>query len=229
MAGAAARSEQLDAIADNLANAQSPGYKAERPAFQSFLAKANGPTDKVFTAAVATAVDLRAGDAVVTDNPLDVLPDNDGFMAVRSGLGQIAYTRNGELKVGAGNQLVSDGHVLLGLDGQPIVVPPETVPKINPNGLVSANDVIIGQIPVFQLQGDVKRVGASLYAPGPTGSVTPVTNATFRIGEIEMGNATPLESAVAMIGAQRHFETAMQAIGIYKRMDDKAMDTGKVR
>ena len=39
----------------------------------------------------------------------------------------------------------------------------------------------------------------------------------------------PLESTVAMIGAQRHFETAMQAIQTYKKLDEKATEVGKVR
>src|SRR5262245_24699898 len=132
MAGAAARAEQLESIADNLANGQSPGFKAARPAFQSFLAGA-GPTDKVFTAAVATAVDLTPGDTIVTDNPLDVMPTaNNGFLAVVSAGGQTAYTRNGELKVGAGNVLTSDGHAVLGTNGQVITVPVEAQPRITP-------------------------------------------------------------------------------------------------
>jgi len=52
MCGAAARAEQLDAVADNLANAQTPGFKPARPAFESFLA-ASGAPDKVYPAAVA--------------------------------------------------------------------------------------------------------------------------------------------------------------------------------
>jgi flagellar basal-body rod protein FlgF len=73
MCGAAARSEQLDAIADNLANAQTPGFKASRPAFAAFLPGAGGG-DKTYPAAVASGLDLRAGPTSRTDNPLDVVP-----------------------------------------------------------------------------------------------------------------------------------------------------------
>jgi flagellar basal body rod protein FlgG len=80
MAAAAASADQLDSIADNLANAETPGYKASRPAFQSFLpprglAGASGPQDKVFAAVVATGTDLSLGPVRTTDNPLDVVPE----------------------------------------------------------------------------------------------------------------------------------------------------------
>ena len=79
MCGAAARQEQLDAIADNLANAQTPGFKAARPAFAAFL-PASGAEDKVYPAAVASGFDLRAGPTVATGNALDVLPEDGASM-----------------------------------------------------------------------------------------------------------------------------------------------------
>ena len=83
MCGAAARSEQLDAIADNLANAQTPGFKAARPAFESFIPRGAGPQqDKHYPAAVATGFDLRAGPTQHTGNPLDVIPGDGQFLYV---------------------------------------------------------------------------------------------------------------------------------------------------
>lgn len=228
MAGASARAEQLESIADNLANAQSPGFKASRPAFQAFLASA-GQTDKVFTAAVATGIDMSPGETVVTDNPLDVLPDGPGFLAVSTALGQVAYTRNGELKVGAGNALVSDNHPVLGVNGQAITIPQFSTATIANDGAVMADGQVIGQIAQFALQGNVKRIGGSIYAPGPGGSATMLPGATLKVGEIETGNSSPLEATVAMISAQRLFESAMQAMTTMRRLDDKALELGKVR
>ncbi len=228
MTGAAARAEQLESIADNLANAETPGFKASRPVFQSFLASA-GQTDKVFTAAVATGVDMSAGQTVVTDNPLDVLPDGPGFLAVRTGLGQVAYTRNGELKIGPGNVLVSDGHPVLGVDGQPITLPLMTTATIANDGRVMADGQPIGQLAQFALQGRVKRIGGAIYAPEAGGSATMLTGATLKVGEIETGNSSPLQATVAMISAQRVFEAAMQAMTTCRRLDDKAIEMGKVR
>src|SRR5205807_4264587 len=84
MAAAAARADQLDSIADNLANAETPGYKATRPAFQSFLPPYKGPglVDKVFATVVSTGTDMSPGAVVTTDNPLDILPGGETFLSV---------------------------------------------------------------------------------------------------------------------------------------------------
>jgi flagellar basal-body rod protein FlgF len=49
------------------------------------------------------------------------------------------------------------------------------------------------------------------------------------VGQVEMANATALDATVSMIGAQRQFETAMQAIQTYRRLDDRVIDVGKAR
>src|SRR5260370_34961634 len=82
MAAAAARAEQLDSIADNLANAETPGYKATRPAFQSFLPAYKGPglVDKVFSAIVSTGTDMSPGPVGTNDNPLRLRPSGETFL-----------------------------------------------------------------------------------------------------------------------------------------------------
>lgn len=227
MAAAAARAEQLDSIADNLANAQSPGFKATRPAFQSFLA-GPGTTDKVFTAAVATGIDLSPGESHMTGNPMDVVPEDGAFLSVQLANGQIAYTRNGALKF-IDNTLTSGGHAVLDDKGQTITIPPESTATVGIDGSVMVDQQPLGQVALYKLAGNVTHVGASLYAPGPGGSATIASGVRLRQGELEMGNAKPLEAAIQMITAQRNFETAMQAVQTYRRMDDRAIELGRVR
>jgi flagellar basal-body rod protein FlgF len=233
MAAAAARSEQLDSIADNLANAETPGYKASRPAFQSFLpprglAGPGSPQDKIFTAAVATGTDLSPGPVRTTDNPLDVIPDGQSFLSVATQSGQVAYTRNGKLNLTADGMLVADGRPVLGETGKPILVPPGAQVTINQAGVVSADQRVVDTLALFNLQGNIVRVGPQLYAAGPGGMITP-SDGGVATGQLEMGNVTPLESTVQMINAQRQYETAMQAIQTYRRLDDRAIEVGKVR
>jgi flagellar basal-body rod protein FlgF len=232
MAAAAARADQLDSIADNLANAQTPGYKASRPAFQSFLppqsGKNGGVSDKVFPAAVATGTDLSPGAVVNTDNPLDVLPDGESFLAVTSITGQPAYTRNGKLTVTPEGTLVIDNRQVLGVSGDSIQIPIGAEVTITPEGVVNADENPIDRLAMFNLQGNVVRVGPQLYAPGPGGSAEEV-DGHLQTGQLEMGNVTPLESMVSMINAQRQFEMATQAIQTYRRLDDKAIEVGKMR
>lgn len=228
MAAASARAAQLDSIADNLANIETPGFKAARPAFASFLPQGGSQNDKVFAAAVATGIDMRPGAAVATDNPLDILPEGDLYLGVESPSGQTSYTRNGKLQISADGQLQVMGNAVLNAAGAPINVPLGAIPTINDNGDVSVDGTVIDTIGLFSIQGPVDRNGMAMLVPA-AGTTVEAAEGKVMVGTLEMGNATPLESTVAMIGAQRHFETAMQAIQTYKNLDARATEVGRIK
>ena len=228
MAAAAARAEQLDSVADNLANAQSPGFKASRPAFQSFVSQGGG-NDKIVSAAVATGIDMRPGVMVPTERPLDVVPQADTFLSVATPAGSVAYTRNGNIEVSPEGDLKIAGAQLLDDNGAPLNVPPGAKATINERGEVLADGAWVGRLGAYKIQGAIDRVGPTLLAPGAGAQVTGVEDPSFRVGALEMGNAPAIESTLAMITAQRHFETAMQAIQTYRKMDERAVEVGKIR
>jgi flagellar basal-body rod protein FlgF len=230
MAAASARAAQLDSVADNLANAETPGFKASRPAFQSFL-PGGQKSDKVLSAAVATGIDLRPGVTVPTDRPLDVLPQNDTFLAVQIPGGTRAYTRNGSIQVGPEGELLIGGNPVLDSQGAPLVVPPGEVPTVLDNGEVMVEGEPAGRLGLFRIDGPMDRSGPNLLLAGAGATVTALADdeARVAIGELEMGNAPALESTIAMISAQRHFDAAMQAIQTYRRLDERASEVGKIR
>jgi flagellar basal-body rod protein FlgF len=228
MCGAVARSEQLESIADNLANAQTPGFKASRPAFETFMAS-SGAQDKHYAAAVATSFDLRAGPTSRTGNPLDVLPDDGAFLAVQQPDGTMAYTRDGRLTLDGERRLVSGaGRPVLDTAGQPLVVPPDLTPTVDDHGRVQAGSIELGQLALVQLAGPVDRVGPSLLAPSAGGRAI-LVDATVRSGEIELGNSSALEATIAMVTAQRSYDTSMQAIQTYRQLDQRASELGRTR
>jgi flagellar basal-body rod protein FlgF len=227
MCGAAARIEQLDAIADNLANAQTPGFKAARPSFESFL-PASGAADKVFPAAVATGFDLRPGAMTQTGNPLDVLPEDGAFLMVRTAQGGVAYTRDGRLALDGNGVLVQGGRPVLDRGGRPIHVPPGAPPQIGADGVVRVGSSAVGELGRYHLSGAVDRVGPALLAPGRGGRADPV-DAAVRSGEVELGNAGALEATVELISAQRSFDASMQALQTYRAMDGRSSEIGRVR
>jgi len=225
MCGAAARAEQLDAVADNLANAQTPGFKPARPAFESFLA-ASGAPDKVYPAAVAGGFDLRPGLLVRTDRPLDVLPEEGAFLQVRLPDGAMGYTRDGRLQVDGARHLTAAGHPVLDRAGNPISVPEGETPVVDASGQVRVRDLSLAPLALWKLAGPVNRVGTAVLAPGAGGRALPAAVAV-RSGEIETGQ--PLEAAVSLISLQRSFDAAMQAIQTYRRMDERSTELGRVR
>jgi flagellar basal-body rod protein FlgF len=228
MAAAAARAAQLESVSDNLANAQSPGFKASRPAFQSFLSARNG-NDKILSAAVATGTDLRPGATTPTDRPLDVIPAPDTFLAVSTPGGAVAYTRNGSIEMGAEGELTVAGNRLLDDNGQPLFVPPGAKPVINEHGEVFADDSLLGKLGTYKITGPIDRIGPTLMGPGAGAQVTAMEDTSFTVGALEMGNAPALEATIQMIQTQRHFETAMQAIQTYRKMDERAVEVGRIR
>lgn len=236
MCGAAARTAQLDAIADNLANAQTPGFKSSRPSFESFL-PAGGAADKSYPAAVATSFDLRPGSTARTDNPLDVIPQDGAFLAVQLRDGRVGYTRDGRITLDADRQLLQGGRPVLGRDGSPIRLPPHTRPQIQDDGTVRAfeengqgrgGEIVAGALALFRLAGPVDRAGPSVLVPGQGGRAEPV-RVEVQSGAIELGNSAPLDGMVQLISAQRNFDASMQALQTYRSMDGRSSEIGRVR
>ena len=230
MAGAAARAEQLDAIADNLANAQTPGFRAARPAFAAFLPAPSIGTGEVSLkaspAAVATGIDLRPGASVHTGEALDVAIEGPGFLAVRAGDG-VAYTRSGHLSVDPDGRLLLAGHAALDGDRE-IAIPPGATPQIRADGTVIAGGEQVGQLTVRDLDGPIERAGGTLLRAGQ-GAVAVDVPARLRVGELELGNSTPLEAALDLVNAQRQFESSLQAIQTYRKLDERVAELGRVR
>lgn len=228
MNGAAARMAQLEAISDNLANVNTPGFKAERPAFEAYLARAAGQSpDQLHPAAVQTQLDLSIGAVVQSGDPMDVLPTGKAFLAVKMEDG-LAFTRNGRIQIDPAGQLRVNGHLLADSDGQPIMAPLQSQVRVEPNGAIFANNQRIAQLGLFELHGAIDRVSPTLLRPQSPEGVTP-SSSTLRLGEFEVSNFSPLEAAVQMVSAQRSFDTSMQAIQTYRRLDEKAVELGRIR
>jgi flagellar basal-body rod protein FlgF len=229
MSAAIGRAAQLDAIADNLANIESPGFKGVRPAFSSFLPP-GGPTDKVLSGAVATTIDMRPGTTQTTDSPTDVIPDGNLMLAVQMPGGKVAYTRNGHIEVGPDGGLQIAGLPVLEASGDPFVVPENSEVTIESTGEVRAGTVrSSGSLSLWNSQGPMDRVGSSLMMPSTGTQMNQVTDGSVRVGELELGNVTALESTVQMIGAQRNYELAMQAIQTYRQLDQRVVEVGRAR
>lgn len=228
MTGASARTTQLDVISDNLANAQTPGFKAQKAAFYSFLPPENESGDKVYAASADAGLDLRSGPIQRTNNPLDLAPQQGAYFGVVRSDGSVSYTRNGRVQVDAEGVLTVSGFPLAGDGGGPIVVPPHTVPEIASDGIVRVNGAQVGQVAFYDIPGQLVRVGPSIFDAEDPESVDNI-NGSLRIGELEMSNYSPMDAMIDMVSAQRSFDHAMQAIETYGHLDEKAISVGRVR
>jgi len=231
--GMAAQEAQLDAISNNLANANTVGYKKIRADFQDLLyetlrapgsattATTNSPTGlQVGSGAriVATSRQHSQGALQQTGNPLDLAIEGNGFFVIQQVDGTIAYTRAGQFKTDAQGRIVtSEG---LPLD-PPITLPPDaTSVSIGSDGTVSAtlkaqaNAVQLGQIQIasFINPAGLNSMGHNLLiataASGDPnmGLAGAEGRGTLLQGTTEHANVEVVEEMIGLIAAQRNYE-----------------------
>src|SRR5512147_2457122 len=138
MAGAKANMQRQDVLANNLANASTPGFRAELHAFRAVPVEGSGASTRVYALESTPGYDARPGVISNTGRPLDVAMRGNAWLAVQGLDGTEAYTRAGSLEVNAEGLLVDiSGRQVLG-DGGPITVPPNAQVDIAADGSVSA-------------------------------------------------------------------------------------------
>lgn len=230
MAGAAARLRTLDTIADNLANAETPGFRAAQGRFEAFLASPDqsSATAPTYVAAVAAGVDSRSGAPQVTGRPLDVRVSGPGYLSVQMPDGQVGLTRDGRIEIDAEGALHIGGRPVLGHGGGGIVAPADAHVAVDEHGVVKANGIEIDRLAIHEVIGDVERAGSAVFLPARGAALLPA-DATLAVGEIESSNVTALESTIALVSAQRAYEHALQAIQTSRRLDERAAEVGRVR
>ncbi len=227
MAGAVAQSNALDTTANNIANAGTTAFRADRLRFSQALTKAKGK-DTVYVKATGGATDKSPGAIVETGNPLDVALVGDGYMGVQTA-GGTRYTRAGNLSLDASGTLVTaDGNAVRSTpEGKPLkVTPDQGAAAIHPNGDFYAGDTKIGTIELVQLDPKtITREGSSLYAsPKP-----PVAGKAPELapGSLEQGNFNVVRGVVDLVRVSRTYEALHRMLESYKDMDDRiARGTG---
>src|SRR5689334_17293574 len=140
--GLRARIQNLDLVAHNLANIDTPGYRAQQPTFESLLAAADSANLTDLNRAInnfgvlgASRTDLAAGSMERTGNALDVAIEGKAFFAVQTARG-VLYTRNGNFQISTAGQLVTkEGDPVLGEQG-PLLIPAGEV-SISADGTLS--------------------------------------------------------------------------------------------
>ena len=216
--------ERLAVTANNVANASTAGYKADRPLFQSLVEPLKGPGNEVaFVQNRATYIDRTAGAMETTDNPLDIAIQGDAFLAVKSGAGK-EFTRDGKLQVSPEGLLVdAGGRPVLGGDGSTIQIPQGASDfKILGDGTLSVRadgaTQEIGQIGMFRAgtATGMRKSGSGLI-DGTAAAMKPVdpgdTSNRIVQGAIEVSTVQPVTELANMTELTRAYERLQQLIG----------------
>jgi len=221
------------AIANNMANASTTGFRADRVVFDRFELKGGGATleARAPSAQEVTDADRRAGAVQQTGRDLDLAIDGSAWMAVQSASGEEAYTRRGDLTVAASGVLqTGDGFIVQGGSG-PITLPPYdklsiaadgTITIVPPGGSATAPQVV-DRIKLVSVTGSdtVKGLDNLLRVRGG-GSLPDDLDATVTAGALEGSNVNMTEALVDMIENQRSYEVQANLMKEAKSMDEQS-------
>ena len=216
MAGANAAMARQEMHAHNLANASTPGFRADISALQA-EAQANRQPGAPAKDAFAGA-DFAPGPITQTGGNLDIAINGKGWIAVEGRDGREAYTRNGGLQVGASGVLQTINGLNVLSDGGPIAIPANASVRIASDGTVSAlpegqsNAVInVGRIKLVNPpEQDLARSSDGLFRLRNGGSAPLDDALRVATGSIEGSNVNVVEELVGMIALARQFELHMK-------------------
>ena len=221
------------AIANNMANASTTGFRADRVVFDRIQLK-GGPAQleaRAPTSEEVTDADRSAGAVQQTGRPLDVAMGGDAWLAVQASDGTESYTRRGDLEVAPSGVLqTGDGFVVQGQSG-PITLPPYQSLTIAGDGTVSivpqGGDInapqIVDRLKLVSTKGSdtVKGLDNLLKVRGG-GTLPANLDATLTAGALEGSNVNMTQALVDMIENQRSYEVQANMMKEAKSMDESA-------
>jgi flagellar basal-body rod protein FlgF len=211
---------QMDVVANNVANVNTSGYKADRSLFEEFLNSGAHEDNFVgrdrrisYVQDRGTFKDFSQGPVESTKNPLDVAIDGGGFLVVQTPAGE-RYTRDGGLQINNQGQLVNaSGYQVLGTSGPIVFQPTDHDVTIAPDGNVT---VIEGTNRIDSVRGKLRLVSfaqaqnlvkesSNLYSAGRGNAAAPDLASRVRQGFIEKSNVNSVAEMSRMIEVTRTY------------------------
>ena len=256
--GALRAEMRLDVLANNLANANTTGFKESEITFDSFMTKPGveqfplpgdsfmwlrGPGDIPFPfsnpatnaysvtypQADGTHTNVSQGAINKTGNPLDVALEGDGFFVLQTPDGR-RYTRDGSFAINDQGELVSkDGFQVMGAGGAYVVLGSERV-EISKDGTVANKNGQVGRLLRVGLPVEnLEKAGGNLFM-APAGLEISLDGARggFIQGFLEQSNVSVIRGMTQMIEANRAFESYMQMIKALDGLDGQAIQIGRL-
>jgi flagellar basal-body rod protein FlgF len=232
MGGAKQAMEQQASVANNMANVSTPGFRAQINNFRAVPVVGDEMPTRSMVVATTPGADMRSGPLMQTGRALDVAVRGEGWLTVQMPDGGEAYTRVGNLQVGAEGQLMTmDSRPVLG-DAGPLVVPPGSTVTITGDGMVSAlvaGSSAVGAAEIGRLKlvnpaaTDLERGEEGLFRV-KAGVAAPQTDPGVKLatGALEGSNINPVDAMVSMIANARRFEMQMKTVQTAETNDQQA-------
>ncbi|WP_373488453.1 flagellar basal-body rod protein FlgF [Blastomonas sp.] len=217
------------AIANNLANANTTGFRAEIVNAQALYLQGEGLDSRATSRDAVIGADMNAGPVANTGRPLDVAINGTALLAVQAPDGAEAYTRRGDMTLNDSGLLTTgDGHPVLG-EGGPITLPPADQVQIAANGAISivprGGDPTqfqeVARLKLVSAEGSEIRKGRdNLFRVPDDGALPDDPDASVTVAALEGSNVNMTQALVDMIEASRAWETQVKMITTAQDMDD---------
>jgi flagellar basal-body rod protein FlgF len=205
--------DQMESIANNVANMSTPSYKGERALFHEYLDGTRGPKQITYPQLKGLFRETTEGPMAATGNSLDIALRGKGYLVVDTPEGT-RFTRDGHLSINNKSQIVTQqGNPVLGVNNRPMTVPPDTKDiTIAEDGSISAGENKVGQFKLvaFENEQNLERTGDGLYKTDA--QQRRATDAQVVQGNLEGSNIQPVLEITRMIDAARMYESAQKVI-----------------
>jgi flagellar basal-body rod protein FlgG len=222
LSGAKLKQKHMDIYAQNIANANTSGYKKSRITFKDFIIpvdNASGEKDgRVMAQLSGISTDFSAGTIASTGNTLDLAINGEGFFVLEDN----AYTRNGRFDIDSEGYLVNHrGTRVLG-DGGAISVQGSKI-DINESGEIFVDDVSVGKLKIvdFPDMGVLRKIDRGVFTTEESGEEV---NSSISQGYLENSNVDVIRELVQMIESHREFETYQKMIQAFDEASSKTIN-----
>jgi flagellar basal-body rod protein FlgF len=228
--GASSQITALDVTANNLANASTAGYKADQAVFREHLIAAmyvgKAAREMRYNGVATVAPDMRSGPIQLTNKPLDVAIDGEGYFAIKTPRGE-RYTRAGAFQIGPDGALVTaQGYSVSDASGSPISVQPDAkVLSMGDDGTLTVDDSDVGQLKIvkFAQVSGLEKDGDTLFrATVRSGVAQVMPQPAVMGGALEMPNVSIVKGMTDLVSATRAFEAMEKAVETFSQLEHRA-------
>ena len=221
MTGASHVLQQQAAVAQNLSNTNTPGYRAAINTFRAVPLAGEGLPTRTFVVDSTAGADFSPGIMQATGRNLDVAVQGQGWIAVQMEDGSEAYTRNGSFQVTPEGVVQTRTGLNVAGDNGPITIPADTEISIAKDGTIStvpsgpkpSQVVVVGRIKLVNPpESQMVRGDDGLFRTRDGNAAEPDANVTVAPGNVESSNVNTVEAMVSMISLARQFDMQMKML-----------------
>ncbi|WP_415889280.1 flagellar basal body rod protein FlgF [Neptuniibacter sp. SY11_33] len=238
MSGARENMLAQQAHANNLANANTTGFKSDLAQARAMQVFGEGHASRVYAQTERPATDVTSGTLIETGRKLDVAVAGDGWISVIRPDGTEGYTRAGSLQINAANQLVTgSGLPVMGNGGIPIVLPPFENLEVATNGTITiqplgentAELLVADQIKLVNPDPQTMFKGPDgLMTTGNAAEILPDANVRIRSGFLEASNVNAVSELTGIISSSRQFEMQIKMMKTAEENSETAASILKI-